>query len=60
MSRLYKFFIRLILSVAFALLIGTFFFEGNLLLKISGLAIVMLILSYIFEYTKRRDRRKDI
>jgi hypothetical protein len=60
MRVLRRFFIRLLVSVLLALLIGLFFFNGNLPIKISGLAVVMLILSYLFEYTKKRDRNENV
>jgi hypothetical protein len=39
-----------------ALVISRFFFPGASALKVMALAAVMLVLAYIFEYTKRRDR----
>jgi hypothetical protein len=50
------FFLRLILSVFLAFLIGRFFFQGGFVVKSLGLAAVMLSLAYLFEYTKKRDK----
>ena len=56
MGTYYLFFIRLILSLTLAFVISRFFFQGASTLKVIGLAAVMFILAYLFEYTKRRDR----
>jgi len=50
------FFLRLILSVFLALVIGRFFFQGGFIVKSLGLAAVMLALAYLFEHTKKRDK----
>jgi len=41
-----------------AYIINLLFFNGINLLKISLLAGIMLVLAYIFEYTRKRDRRE--
>lgn len=56
MSPFLIFFLRLVLSVFLAFLMGRFFFEGAFFLKSLLLAAVMLGLAYVFEYTKRRDK----
>jgi hypothetical protein len=51
------FLIRLVVSVVLAFLISRLFFQGTSLVKILGLAAIMLILAYLFEYTRRKDRK---
>ena len=58
MGGIYIFFIRLILSAVFAAIISMFFFNGIRPLKTSILAAVMLLLAYVFEYTKKRDSQE--
>ena len=43
------------LSAMLAILIGRFFFQGSPVPKIIVLAMVMLGLAYLFEFTKKRD-----
>ncbi len=50
------FLIRLIVSIMLAFLIGRLFFQGASMLKIFGLAAIMLVLAYLFEFTRRKDR----
>ena len=52
---LYTLFIRLILSLIIAYLVGLFFFKEGQMIKTVGLAGVMLVLAYLFEYTKKQD-----
>jgi len=49
------FIVRAMLAAIFAFLIGRFFFQGTPVLKVSILAVVLLGLAYLFEYTKKRD-----
>ena len=51
------FLIRLVVSIIVAFLISRLFFQGASMVKILGLAAVMLILAYLFEFTKRKDRK---
>jgi hypothetical protein len=51
------FLIRLVVSVILAFLISRFFFQGASMVKILGLAAIMLILAYLFEFTKRKERK---
>ena len=51
------FLIRLVVSIVLAFLISRLFFQGASLVKILGLAAIMLILAYLFEYTRRKDRK---
>jgi len=53
------FFMRLILSILIALLISRFFFQGTSIIKVLALAVVLFVLAYIFEYTKKRDKREE-
>ena len=55
MKQFYIFLMRLMLAVVMASIISLFFFNGIHLLKTSLLAGVMLLLAYLFEYTKKRD-----
>ncbi|MBW2300327.1 MAG: hypothetical protein JRF46_08575 [Deltaproteobacteria bacterium] len=50
------FFLRLILSILLALLIGRVFFRGDSIVKVIALAGVMLVLAYLFEYTQKRGK----
>ncbi|MFH1489071.1 MAG: hypothetical protein ABII06_09215 [Pseudomonadota bacterium] len=49
------FIIRAMLAAVFAVLIGRFFFQGTPVIKVTLLALVLLGLAYLFEYTKKRD-----
>ncbi len=49
-------FIRIILAIMLAFVIGRFFFESITVIKVGLLAGVMLGFAYLFEYTKKRDR----
>jgi hypothetical protein len=51
-------FIRIILAIVIAFVIGRFFFENMTVVKVGLLALVMLGFAYLFEYTKKRDRGK--
>ena len=51
------FLIRLVVSIIVAFLITRLFFQGASMVKILGLAAVMLILAYLFEFTKRKDKK---
>ena len=59
MRSFFVFFVRLILSVFLAFIIGRIFFENISLAKLTGLAVIMLTLAYLFEYTRKRDRGGD-
>lgn len=49
-------FIRIILAILLAFVIGRFFFKEISVIKVGLLAVVMLGFAYLFEYTKKRDR----
>ena len=49
-------FIRIILAIVIAFVIGGFFFKEISVIKVGLLAVVMLGFAYLFEYTKKRDR----
>ncbi|MGD8982852.1 MAG: hypothetical protein PVI53_02450 [Desulfobacteraceae bacterium] len=51
------FLIRMVVSIMLAFLISRFFFQGASMVKILGLAAIMLILAYLFEFTKRKERK---
>ncbi len=53
------FLIRLVVSIMLAFLISRFFFQGASMYKILGLAAIMLVLAYLFEFTKRKDRERQ-
>jgi len=44
------------LSVMLALLICRIYFQKTPPLRVAGLALVMLGLAYLFQYTKKRDK----
>ena len=50
------FLIRLVVSIILAFLIGRLFFQGAPMYKIFGLAAIMLVLAYLFQFTRRKDR----
>jgi hypothetical protein len=56
MTVFYIFVIRLGLSMALAFLICRLFFPGISIIKVLGLAVIMLILSYLFENTRKKER----
>ena len=51
------FLIRLVVSVILAFLISRLFFQSASMVKILGFAAIMLILAYLFEFTRRKDRK---
>ena len=52
------FFLRLILSLLLAFLIGRFFFPGASVVKLLGFAAILLTLAYLFEYTRKKEKGK--
>jgi succinate-acetate transporter protein len=58
MGKFEIFVIRLILSVLFALLACRVFFKGTPLIKVMGLAAILLGLAYLFEYIRRRGNEE--
>ena len=56
MKTLYRFLVRLVLSVLLAFIIIHFFFPGKSMLGVLSLAGIMLALAYLFQYTRKRDR----
>ena len=52
----YIFLLRLLLSFIMAYIINLLFFNRINLLKVSLLAGIMLVLAYMFEKTRKRDR----
>ena len=51
------FLIRLVVSIIVAFLISRLFFQGASMVKILGLAAIMLILAYLFEFTRRKEKK---
>lgn len=58
MKSIYTFLIRVVLSGVLAVIIGHFFFKDITNTRTLGLAFVLLVLAYLFEYTKKRDGGK--
>ena len=56
MGKLEIFAIRFILSVIFAFLVSRFFFQELAVIKVFGLAIILLGLAYMFEYLRKRNK----
>jgi multidrug transporter EmrE-like cation transporter len=54
MRKFQIFALRLFLAVIFAFLISRLFFEEIAFIKIVGLALILLGLAYLFEYTRKR------
>jgi len=50
------FVIRFVLSVMFAFLVSRFFFQNMAVIKVFGLALVMLGLAYVSEYFRKRNK----
>ncbi|MBW1768340.1 MAG: hypothetical protein JRJ65_15000 [Deltaproteobacteria bacterium] len=57
MGTIYILVSRLILSIILASVISHIFFNGVQVAKTGGLAAVMFVLSYLFEFTRKRDKR---
>ena len=56
MRKLAIFAIRFILSVIFAFLVSQFFFQNLAVIKVFGLALILLGLAYLLEYLRKRDK----
>jgi uncharacterized membrane protein len=56
MRTLAIFAIRFILSVIFAFLVSQFFFQKLAVIKVFGLALILLGLAYLLEYLRKRDK----
>ena len=56
MRKLQIFVIRFFLAGIFAFLVSRFFFEKIAVIKIIGLALILLGLAYLFEYIRKRDK----
>jgi hypothetical protein len=50
------FFIRLVLSIMFAFFLSRFFFQNMPIIKVFGLAIIMLGLAYVLEFFRKRNK----
>ena len=58
MGAFYIFVIRFVLSAIVAFLICRFFFPGASIIRVLGLAVIMLVLSYLFENTRKKEREE--
>lgn len=56
MGKLEIFFIRLVLSIMFAFFLSRFFFQDMPMVKVFGLAIIMLALAYALEFLRKRNK----
>jgi hypothetical protein len=56
MGKLEIFFIRLVLSIMFAFFLSRFFFQNMPMVKVFGLAIIMLALAYALEFLRKRNK----
>jgi FtsH-binding integral membrane protein len=56
MGSLYIVLLRILFSVVLAFLISLVFFKGSII-KILGLAAIMFVLAYLFEFTRKRDKK---
>jgi hypothetical protein len=56
MKTMYALLLRLTLSIVLAGIISQIFFKGIHAIKTPALAVIMFILAYLFEYTRKRDR----
>jgi heme A synthase len=52
-------FLRIILSLLLAFLIGRFFFPGASVLIVLGFAAILFALAYLFEYTRKKEKGRD-
>jgi hypothetical protein len=48
--------LRFILSIIFAVLISRFFFQNMAIMKVCGLALILLGLAYLLEYLRKRGK----
>ena len=59
MGKLEIFFIRLVLSIMFAFFLSRFFFQNMPMIKVFGLAVIMLGLAYVLEFFRKRNKGED-
>jgi hypothetical protein len=59
MGSLYIVLLRVFFAIALAFVISLLFFKGISIIKIFGLAAIMFVLAYLFEFTRKRDRKED-
>ncbi len=57
MTAFHTFLLRLVLSILFSCVISILFFKEIRIFKTSLLAGIMLVLAYLFEFKKKRDRK---
>lgn len=53
------FLIRLVLSILFAFVLSRFFFQNMPMIKVFGLALIMLGAAYLLEFLRKRNREED-
>jgi len=53
------FLIRLVLSIFFAFILSRFFFENMPMIKVFGLALILLGVAYLLEFLRKRNREED-
>jgi hypothetical protein len=51
-----RFIIRALLSIFFSFALSYFFFKDLSVVRVGGLAAVLMGFAYLFEYTKKRDK----
>ena len=58
MTTFYILILRLVLSMVLAFLICRLFFPGTSMIRVLGLAVIMLILSYLFENVRKKEKEE--
>ncbi|MBN1830765.1 MAG: hypothetical protein JW896_01495 [Deltaproteobacteria bacterium] len=58
MNAFYILIIRITLSMALSWFICRLFFHGTSIIRVLGLAVIMLILSYLFENMRKNERKE--
>ena len=53
------FLIRLVLSILFAFVLSRFFFDNMPMIKVFGLALILLGVAYLLEFLRKRNREED-
>ncbi len=54
MNRFHVFVLRLILGMAFAVIISRFFYPGAEILYVAGLGAFMVMMAYFMEYIRKK------
>jgi dipeptide/tripeptide permease len=53
------FILRLVIASVLAFMVSRMYFQGTSLIKVFGLAVILLGFAYLFEYLKKRDKGGD-